>query len=122
MSKKSAIFNVIFEAALLTLPGAAGQSIKAIKDTLVRQPEAAGVVTDGQKRAAAVTRVLASESIAILNSLAGPDGPLKGNPKMEAILSRLNDAIYQAAKEIALLADATDGTVDGTIGDGTGVR
>jgi hypothetical protein len=85
----------------MVLPPQIAAGISHAKDVITAPASGA------QKKEVAVAKVLASEGVAALNTLAG--GMLADNPKFKAIVERMNDAIYQAAKEIAELKDATDG-------------
>jgi hypothetical protein len=102
MSKLSVLGNTLLNVALMVLPPQIAAGIAHAKEVITAPS------SGPQKKEVAVAKVLASEGVAALNTLAG--GALADNPKFKTIVEKMNDAIYQAAKEIAELTDATDGT------------
>lgn len=97
--------KLVYNVVLSVLPPAAAEAIRDAEQAI------ADPNNGDKKKAIADARVIGSSAIAALNAVAGSD--LGGDPRVQAIVERVNKTIHDAAKEIALLADATDGKVDG---------
>lgn len=95
---KSEGFKLAFNIAKMFLPKAVGDGIDHAVEV------AKEGMSGGEKKAVAVARASASESIKVLNQLAG--GELSKHPKFVAIMGRVNDVLYEAAKETAELVEA----------------
>jgi hypothetical protein len=105
MSKLGTLGKVIYGAVLGLIPPAAATAIQNA-EAAIRDPN-----HGDKKKALADAEVIGSNAVAAINAIAGSD--LGTNPKFQAIVANVNKVLHDSAKEIALLVDATDGTIDG---------